>query len=171
MQEEIKEILEKLKDNIPIEEYRSEGTSDGLTHYEEDKDSWQYKLLDYITNLQEELEEEKRIEKESLKTIQNLEEDNKQLKELCDKYEEEHSTTFQIWKYNKDTYKEENERLTQGVTLLTNELIDMTKAKEDYKSRNEKAIEYINKYKNQNWYIESRFTEELLNVLQGVDKE
>ena len=56
MQEEIKEILEKLKDNIPIEEYRSEGTSDGLTHYEEDKDSWQYKLLDYITNLQEENE-------------------------------------------------------------------------------------------------------------------
>ena len=56
MKDEIKEILGKLKDNIPIEEYRSEGTSDGLTHYEEDKDSWQYKLLDYITNLKEENE-------------------------------------------------------------------------------------------------------------------
>lgn len=32
-----------------------------------------------------------------------------------------------------------------------------------------KAIEYINKYKNQNWYIESRFTEELLNILQGKE--
>ena len=35
-----------------------------------------YKLLDYITNLQEE---------------------NEQLKELCDKYEEEHNTTFIEW--------------------------------------------------------------------------
>ena len=33
-------------------------------------------LLDYITNLQEE---------------------NERLKELCDKYEEEHNTTFQKW--------------------------------------------------------------------------
>lgn len=33
-------------------------------------------LLDYITNLQEE---------------------NERLKELCDKYEEEHKTTFQKW--------------------------------------------------------------------------
>ena len=56
MTEEIKRIIEELKDNIPIEEYRSEGTSDGSTHYEEDKDSWQYKLLDYITNLQQENE-------------------------------------------------------------------------------------------------------------------
>ena len=61
MNNEIKEILEALKDNIPIEEYRSEGTSDGLTHYEEDKDSWQYKLLDYIFNLQEENERFKKI--------------------------------------------------------------------------------------------------------------
>ena len=33
-----------------------------------------------------------------------------------------------------------------------------------------KAIEYINKYKNQNWYTESRFTEELLNKLKGDNK-
>lgn len=54
MNNEIKKLLEDLKSNIPIEEYRSEATSDGLTHYEEDKDSWQYRLLDYITNLQKE---------------------------------------------------------------------------------------------------------------------
>lgn len=40
-----------------------------------------------------------------------LQQENAKLKELCNKYEEEHSTIFQIWKYNKDTYKEENERL------------------------------------------------------------
>jgi len=27
----------------------------------------------------------------------NLEQENKELKELCDKYEEEHGTTFKIW--------------------------------------------------------------------------
>ena len=39
-------------------------------------------VLDYITDLQEELEEEKRIEQEDLKAIMNLEEENQQLKEL-----------------------------------------------------------------------------------------
>ena len=39
--------------------------------------------------------------------------------------------------------QQENERLTQGVTLLTNKLIDMTKEKEDYKSRCEKTNKFI----------------------------
>ena len=38
-------------------------------------------LLDYITYLQEELEEQKRIEQADFKTIQNLEEENERLKE------------------------------------------------------------------------------------------
>ena len=67
-----------------------------------------------------------------------LQKENKKLKELCDKYEEEHKTTFEEWK-------------------------------KDIKA-NKKAIEYINKYKNQNWYTESRFTEELLNKLKGDNK-
>lgn len=32
-----------------------------------------------------------------LKYITNLQQENKQLKELCDKYEEEHKTTFETW--------------------------------------------------------------------------
>ena len=32
-----------------------------------------------------------------LDCITNLQEENKRLKELCDKYEEEHNTTFQKW--------------------------------------------------------------------------
>lgn len=51
---EIEDLLETIKYNIPIEEYRSEGTSDGLCHYELDEDSWQYKTLEYIKNLQQE---------------------------------------------------------------------------------------------------------------------
>lgn len=42
------------------------------------------RLLDCITNLQEELEEEKRIEQEDFKTIQNLEEENERLEALIE---------------------------------------------------------------------------------------
>ena len=72
----------------------------------------------------------------------------------------------------------ENERLTQGVTLLTNELIDMTKEKEDYKSRNEKAIQ-LNTIIDDKLRITNSTAyyklEDLIfkqyEILQGVDKE
>lgn len=61
-------------------------------------------LLDCITNLQEENEYSNYCNEQLRKKIANLEykikkaeENNKQLKELCDKYEEEHNTTFQKW--------------------------------------------------------------------------
>lgn len=37
--------------------------------------------------------------------------------------------------------------------------------------RIDKAIEYIEKRKNLNWYADGVFVYELLNILQGVDKE
>lgn len=76
-----------------------------------------------------------------------LQKDNKQLKDLCDKYEEEHKTTFEEWK-------------------------------KDIKA-NKKAIEYINVIK-ENTPSSTRKDyakmilinyENLLNILQGVDKE
>ena len=122
MREEIKEILYVLK-HIVI------GRASRLTPREANK------LLDYITNLQEE---------------------NIKLKELCDKYEEEHKTTFEYWKH----------------------LI-----KEDYKARNEKAIEYINKLNNYRFEFtfdnvdrheivgcEKNFVKDLLNILKGDNK-
>ena len=69
MKDGIKEILENLK-NKSFGEYELEYVDDVISR----KDI--KLLLDYITNLQEE---------------------NKRLKELCDKYEEEHNTTFQKW--------------------------------------------------------------------------
>lgn len=53
-----------------------------------------------------------------------------------------------------------------------NEKIYITTFKKhiELQNRIDKAIEYINKYKNQNWYIESRFTEELLDILKGDNK-
>lgn len=78
MKDEIKEILDILKtDMIHIRLFK------------EDRE----KLLDYITNLQEE---------------------NKRLKELCDKYEEEHSTKFNEWVFD----KRENERLNNVINEL-----------------------------------------------------
>lgn len=59
------------------------------------------------------------------------------LQELCDKYEEEHSTTFNYWK----------------------QLI-----KEDYKSRCEKAIEYI---KDNLYYCVDNDDTNLINILKG----
>ena len=73
--------------------------------------------------------------------ITNLQQENERLKELCDEYEEEHSNEFKIW-------KEERHELL------------------DYKSRCEKAIEYINTH-----YLNAN-EPELLNILQnGSDSQ
>lgn len=156
-------------------------------------------LLDYITNLQEELKSANEsiswwqnrfnaVEKQNNRlkgenqdikdTLQDKLDYIGHLKELCDKYEEEHNTKFNEWVFD----KRENEKLTQGVTLLTNKLIDMTKEKEDYKSRNKKAIEYINQNKHLSMFADCREPEEewnydleinpreLLNILNGDNK-
>lgn len=66
---EIKEILDKLKDGNWYNELDLTGTMWIELRWEET-----HLLLDYITNLQEELEEEKRINQEDLKLIDKLEE-------------------------------------------------------------------------------------------------
>ena len=70
MKDEIKEILDFIKEQIKRETLSYE--PDVELSKEEAK-----LLLDYITNLQEE---------------------NEKIKELCDRYEKEHKTTFEIWK-------------------------------------------------------------------------
>lgn len=174
MKDEIKEILDNLKD---IDKTSILKNNDAKI------------ILDYITNLQNEnkkydqcLTELTDNYKDLQKELTNLQQENKDikdtlqdkldyighLKELCDKYEEEHNTKFNEWVFD----KRENERLTQGVTLLTNKLIDMTKEKEDYKSRNEKAIELIAKeflcYDNESdEYIQGK---RAINILNGDNK-
>ena len=74
------------------------------------------KLKDYITDLKEENEflklnnpemnmEHFRIIKENKRKIDNLRKENERLKELCNKYEEEHKTTFEYWKNQLETNK------------------------------------------------------------------
>ena len=101
-------------------------------------------LEDYITNLQEELEEEKRIEEKSLETINNL--------------------------------QEEIERQSKAQIILANQITEMY----DYKSRCEKAVEYINKNQLYNFdydkeelfeIVSDRIAKDyLLHILQGDDK-
>ena len=55
-----------------------------------------------------------RIIKENKRKIDNLREENKRLKELCDKYEEEHSTKFNEWVFD----KRENEKLNNVINEL-----------------------------------------------------
>ena len=63
---------------------------------------------------------------------------NKELEELCDKYEEEHKTTFKIWQ--KDI--KENQKLKQQLEYLkNNEYLNQVKWERDY---NEKLVEDLN---------------------------
>ena len=114
MNNDIKEILEQL------EWYRKIGKKDVFYPEYVLSNKKAFMLLDYINNLQEE---------------------NERLKELCDKYEEEHNTTFNYWK----------------------QLI-----KEDYKSRCEKAIEYI---KDNLYYCVDNDDTNLLNILKGENND
>lgn len=108
MKDEINKIIQSISDFYKL---------DNALKYYLDRHKAQI-LLDYITNLQEE---------------------NTELKKLADKYEEEHNTTFNYWK----------------------QLI-----KEDYKSRCEKAIEYI---KDNLYYCVDNDDTNLLNILKGSE--
>ena len=122
MNNEIKEILEALKPQD--KEFVEAGSKEfplQLTPKE------QKILLDYITNLQEE---------------------NERLKELCDKYEEEHKTTFKIWKKDLKNFEHEKNR--------------------ELKARIEKAIEYIG---NGNLGIPRKTRDKFIKILKGKDNE
>lgn len=82
--------------------------------------------------------------------ILDKEKQNERLKELCNKYEEEHNTTFKMWEKDLKNFEHEKNR--------------------ELKSRIDKAVEYINW--NYNHYRLSKvFNDKILNILQGSDKE
>ena len=118
--ENIKEILDNLKD---IDKTSILKNNDAKI------------ILDYITNLQQENQDIKDTLQDKLDYIGHL-------KELCDKYEEEHSSEFKTW-------KDERQQLR------------------DYKSRNEKAIEYIKENNCPDPYC---LTDDLLNILQDGEE-
>ena len=135
MNNEIKEIIEYFKDDIDFLEVELKYPNfKGRYITIRDKEcEYLRKLLDYITNLQEE---------------------NERLGELCNKYEEEHKTTFKIWEKDLKNFEHEKNR--------------------ELKSRIDKVIEYI---ENQNRFIQGCDInliidwEYVLNILKGSDKK
>lgn len=63
--------------------------------------------------------------------------------------------------------QEEIERQSKAQVILDNQITEMY----DYKSRNEKALEYIKRFENQPWYVEGCQIKDLKSLLQGDDKE
>ena len=112
------------------------------------------KLLDYITNLQQKIEKLENDKRGMLVQLYKANDEKDKLKEKIKHYEK--TQTFG------DYVKE--------VNLLV-----------DYKTRNEKAIEFVNEFIQEDYYEKldeyiTHFTwnttkEDLLNKLQGVDKD
>lgn len=103
-------------------------------------------LKDYITNLQEYNERQTKYIAELLIKITNLE-------ELCNKYEEEHNTTFKEWQ--------------QDILINKATIEDI----EFYKSRIDKAIDYIKKHTIMVESLNCVEINDLLNILQDKNDE
>lgn len=87
-------------------------------------------------------------------TLTNLQQENERLKELCNKYEEEHSTAFKLWKTKLEELPCYDEMLV-------------------YKSRCEKVIEYIKGHQRKDEFLNLNEweTRDLLNILNGDDNK
>jgi len=99
-----------------------------------------------------------------LENFYDLQEENKKLKELCDKYEEEHSTRFNDWVFD----KRENERLKERFDALLEAHKIADELETEYQERNEKAIEYIG---NGNIGIPRKTRDKFIAILKGEDKD
>ena len=52
-----------------------------------------------------------------------LQKENKKLKELCDKYEEEHNNEFQCWKRDRKELLDKRNRINKAVELLLDKYV------------------------------------------------
>ena len=165
MKDEIKEILDiftKYKDDWYSVEYTLKPKQcvilyDYITNLQTIEQQYSailsenVELENKITNLQEELEEQKRIEQASLDTINNLQEENERLKEI----EKEHKNC---------TRKHWQQKCAEH---CANEMI--------YKSRIDKAVEYIKECIDSEdiyeQFLSTGETKEILNILNGGKNE
>ena len=136
MKDEIKEILNNIKNKY--EDYYVQDIVSG-------NDLKQ--LLDYITNLQQEIEK--------------LNEDKRGM-------------LVQLYKANdnRDKIKQENERLKEKLETRRKICLEAVKREQDYKSRCEKALEKINReyyIKEHEW--NDRIINEVINILQNGSEE
>ena len=119
MNDEIKEILNKLKyvvDNQIIEfetDYNPDNIDDNVCPLISNECKL---LLDYITNLQHTED----LYNQLLKDYDELQQENERLKELCDKYEEEHNNEFQCWKRDRKELLDKRARIEKAVEITQN---------------------------------------------------
>lgn len=198
MNDEIKEILDWLKDeDIYVEDYGFQYKRISLKEIKQ--------LLDYITNLQQELQEAndsvewwsnrfKAVERDNRELTQENEELKKKLDRRYYKNEyerikqenerlQENNSNMQeemarVWEEN-ERLKEEQEynnycdkQLRKKISNLEYKITTL----ENYKSRCEKAIEFINKYCiDDEFYINLSYKEkaiiEVLNILQNESEK
>ena len=161
MNNEIKEMIEQME-SIAITSKDKNGIKvDGYGLQQNELKMF----LDYITNLQQKEQEHKKINGE-------LREENSKLEIALQNLQEDY-----------DKRIEENERLKNDVEDISCSHFSLFKSYEDYKSRCEKAIEYINKNKKVVSKYEAKDTrlplgtfmwgvDNLLNILQnGSDSQ
>lgn len=157
MNDEIKEILDKLKDTADTSFFAICGTKEELENMPKSiskvlniTDKHAKLLLDYITNLQQELEK--------------LNDDKRGM-------------LAQLYKANddRDKVKQENERLKKknkeiydGFKASIEELGDTCTELEDYKSRCEKASEYIDKQKKKMYKSRNKIALFVLMKLENI---
>lgn len=161
MKDEIKEIKIGMYTTDEILEFMTNGEGRGFMGR-----SMYDAIIDYITNLQEksnnQAEEINRLYKQREKFMKKygyLQEENERLKEQCKEWKENHKAVC-----------------IQRDNILNN-IVKDTEDRIDYKSRNEKAIEYIEE---QSDYISSKsgtyymcYAERniVLDILKGGDEE
>lgn len=84
-----------------------------------------------------------------------LQKENKKLKELCDKYEEEHNNEFQCWKRDRKELLDKRDRINKAIEFMKENCDIITL--------------------NNGWIIRSELTTtglgKLFKILNGVDKE
>ena len=155
MNEEIKEILDYLKDFTRERPF-------GISIYDR-------KILsDYITNLQQEIEEYQKALDETMSDEMNLQQENERLKEQNNDLRKIYINTY------KKLLKNENTELAhyfmaqidECPTFYVEPVIDYAKGYESYKSRCEKATNYYLKTLAKNGSM-SEEAVEMFNLLEG----
>lgn len=156
MNDEIKEILDSVK--LEVNSAKNWIEPLGLN-----RGAWN-KLLDYITKLQEDIRTGQEINSE-------LQQENHELKSKLECYENGAYYSSKV-----DELEQENERLKQELVKIPRAKMEYDLELEDYKSRCEKAIEYIKNtiYSDitgleKHNITEFWFVNDLLNILQNGD--
>lgn len=166
MNNEIKEILDKLKNENNYQVDCNDGSA-----FKELFANEINLLLDYITNLQEKVEQYENpddltlfymwLDEKAKDKMKKLQEENKELKAKLEMYE-----NGVYFSSENDKLQEENERLNKGLEYAK-------RIEKDYKTKFDKAIEYLN----DNCFLPTTTNEyifspkHLMNILKGDDKE